>query len=136
MSRSKKTKIPQQAKNSKASAAGIAKQTAGRARAFADKKDMLAANTGDAEMDEGLEEYKEKQAAQAPEIAPKAEIRTYAVSIGMVIGLHFDKGEKILTGEALKKAIADNLMAHPAWNDLGELPNCIDNIELIDKSKG
>lgn len=126
-----KQELPHYRKLMKAAAAGGAAATKGRARAFADKKDILAGETGDSEIDEGLAEYKEKQ-----ETAPKSEIRTYAVTIGMVIGLHFDKGQEILTGDALKKAIADNLIAHPAWSDLDELPNFIDKIEIIDKSKG
>jgi hypothetical protein len=130
MKKTKKQKndIPQFRRNLKAKAAGGAKATAGRSRVFADKKDIQAKDTGDSEIDEGIEEYKDAK----PEIAPAAEIRTYYVSIGMVIGLAFDKGEKIKTGEALKKAIADNLLR----NDLNELSGFIDKIELIDKSEG
>ena len=59
MKKTKKQKndLPQYRKNLKAAAAGGAKATAGRARVFADKKDIQAKDTGDSEIDEGVEEY-------------------------------------------------------------------------------
>ncbi len=60
----KNKNVSQSMKNSKAAAAGMARSTAGRSRVFAGKKEKLAAmNTGDSEINEGLEEYDERDEA-------------------------------------------------------------------------
>lgn len=58
MSKKKKNKdLPQFIRNLRAKAAGGAAATAGRSRVFDNKKDIVAKDTGDSEIDEGLEEY-------------------------------------------------------------------------------
>jgi hypothetical protein len=64
--------------------------------------------------------------------ALRSQIRNYGVSVGMVMGLAFDKGEKIPDGKNLALIIAENLIAHPAWNDPEELAEFIDSIILND----
>jgi hypothetical protein len=66
----KKQKLPRDRELAKARAAGMARATAGKARTFANKKDILGAETGDGEIDEGVEEYASKKNAAAPDGAP------------------------------------------------------------------
>lgn len=58
--KAKNAKLSRDRLMAKARNAAGAAATAGRARTFADKGDILAKNKGDAEIEEGLEEYEEK----------------------------------------------------------------------------
>ena len=95
MGKKKDKALPHYRKLLKAKAAGGAAATRGRARTFADKKDILAANTGDSEIDEGLVEYNAKRAPS---------VIIVDVDLRCQIGLSFPAGETP-TGDALKAAI-------------------------------
>jgi len=115
-----KKKVSQQTRNRKAAVAGIANATAGRARTFADRNDKLAANKGDSEISEGLEEYAEKKSGvNDPDLEDVVLVDVY---IKCPIALVFPKG-KTPTGDAfqaeVEKKIADAMLGTDIYSLYG-----------------
>lgn len=107
MAKKSKPKLSHASRLAKAAAAGMAKATAGRSRTFAGKKDKLASNKGDEEIDDGLAEFQERMAdSEVDDTEPEEEVIVLRVSLNIDIANAFIVGHvPPMKSEEMKKAM-------------------------------